>query len=361
MSALPDLAARRVTAHTIVAAQQPDGAIPWYVGGHTDPWDHVECAMALDVLGRDDEMCASAAVRAYDWLAATQRRDGTWPARSTWSDHARGGHREVGRGHVESNFCAYPAVGVAHHLLATGRRDHVERWYPMVARALDAVLAMQLPNGTIAWGRGAGGITDEALVASCASVHQALRAGVWLAESVGETQPDWELAADRLGHALGHHPGWFGDRSRFSMDWYYPVLGGAIRGEAGTKRLAARWDDFVVDDLGIRCVDDHPWVTGAETCELALAMQALGAREEAMRLVADMQHLRDLDGSYWTGYVWPDNARWPIEQSTWTGAAVILACDAIAPTSDAGRLFTDALPSTPATPHVDCHALACHA
>ena len=65
------------------------------------------------------------------------------------------------------------------------------------------------------------------------------------------------------------------------MDWYYPVLGGAVRGEEADALLAARWDDFVVPGLGVRCVSTNPWVTGAETCELVLALEALGDRERA--------------------------------------------------------------------------------
>ena len=38
-------------------------------------------------------------------------------------------------------------------------------------------------------------------------------------------------------------------------------------------------------------------MTGAETCELVLALDALGDRERARRLFADMQHLRDDEGS----------------------------------------------------------------
>ena len=33
-------------------------------------------------------------------------------------------------------------------------------------------------------------------------------------------------------------------------------------------RLAARWNDFVMDGFGCRCVEDEPWVTVAETAEL---------------------------------------------------------------------------------------------
>lgn len=52
-----------------------------------------------------------------------------------------------------------------------------------------------------------------------------------------------------------------------------------------------------------------------------------------------MQHLRDPDGSYWTGLVYADGKRWPVERTTWTGAAVILAADALSRTTAAGGIF----------------------
>src|SRR3954470_12096357 len=59
------------TARPIAAAQEPTGAIPWFPGGHTDPWDHVECAMALTAAG-----LTAAAERAYDWRREPQRGGG---------------------------------------------------------------------------------------------------------------------------------------------------------------------------------------------------------------------------------------------------------------------------------------------
>ena len=53
--------------------QLPSGMIPWFPGGHADPWNHVECAMAL-YLGD----LRSEAERAYQWLADIQRPDGAW-------------------------------------------------------------------------------------------------------------------------------------------------------------------------------------------------------------------------------------------------------------------------------------------
>ncbi|MEZ5159691.1 MAG: hypothetical protein R2709_02330 [Marmoricola sp.] len=70
---------------------------------------------------------------------------------------------------------------------------------------------------------------------------------------------------------------------------------------------------------GIRCGSDNDRVTGAETCELVMALDALDDRERALQLFAEMQHLRDEGGRYWTGYVWPDEVNWPVEHTTYTG------------------------------------------
>ena len=58
------------TVDAIAANQLPDGNIPWTPGGHTDPWNLVEAAMALDVGGRHAE-----SRRAFEWLRRRQRPD----------------------------------------------------------------------------------------------------------------------------------------------------------------------------------------------------------------------------------------------------------------------------------------------
>jgi hypothetical protein len=322
------------TAASIAAAQQPDGAIPWFPGGHVDPWDHVECAMALSVAGRRAE-----AERAYRWMFATQRSDGSWPMRV----HA-GRVEDAG---ADTNFTAYLVVGVWHHWLVTGSRRFARAAWEPVRRALDFVTSLQSARGEVYWARGAGGVVDEtALLAGCASIHHSLRCGLALADLVGEPQPGWELSLGLLGHALRDHPEAFADRTRYSMDWYYPVLGGAVRADRGRQRIAERWERFVVPGWGARCVADRPWVTGAETCELVLSLAALGDRDAAVELFASVQHLRDPDGAYWTGHVVDDGVRWPQERSTWTSAAVILAADALASASPASALFAaHALPT----------------
>ncbi|MEV0079935.1 prenyltransferase [Nocardia neocaledoniensis] len=321
----------RRTAETIAAAQQPDGAIPWFTGGHTDPWDHIESAMALTVAGMWEQ-----AREAYIWSAKSQRADGSWPMQ------IRAGLIE--NHDADANFCAYLATGVLHALTVTGDTEFAAELWPTVRAGIDFVLGLQRgTHGEIHWSANESGTSGEALLTGCSSIYHSLGCAVILAERMGDPRPDWVLARRRLGHALRHHPEAFLDKSRYSMDWYYPVLGGALRGEAARARVARHWDEFVVADLGIRCVADAPWVTGAETCELVLALDAIGDTTGATALFTNMQHLRDPDGSYWTGLVFTDGKRWPEERTTWTAAAVILAADALSRTTAANGIFRDAV------------------
>ena len=304
------------TVAAIAAAQQPCGSLPW-PDGHTDVWDHVECAMALLLGGRQEQARAG-----YRWLQDTQAEDGTW---ATSYEQVT-----VLDAMVDTNQVAYVAVGVWQWWDLTGDRPFVHALWPTVRKALDHVVGMQSPGGAVWWAREDDVVRRECLLTGSSSMYQSLRCGIALAELVGEPQPEWELAAGQLQHAVAHHPESFLDKSRFSMDWYYPVLGGCVRGQAGLDLLASRWDDFVVPGVGARCVSDRPWVTGAETAELALALLCLGDDARARRVLTDVQHLREADGSYWTGLVFDEGVRWPEERSSWTSAAMVLADDALA-------------------------------
>ena len=313
------------TGQAIAADQQDDGSIGW-PDGHVDAWNHVECAMALSVCGLRRE-----ARSAYAWLADAQQPDGSWPVQA-----ASG---VVDEWTTESNHAAYCAVGVWHELLVTGDEDFAVRMWPVVRAAIEFAIGLQTPRGEIIWRRHEDGTPDSyALLTGSSSMYHSLRCAIALADRLAEPQPHWELAATLLGHAVACHGEAFADKSRFSMDWYYPVLGGPVRGTAAERLLKAGWDTFVVPGLGVRCVSDEPWVTGAETCELAIALAALGHLDQAMELFEQIQFLRAEDGSYWTGWQFANGKHFPHEQSTWTAAAVVLAADVLA----AGRTSTGA-------------------
>jgi hypothetical protein len=335
------------TAASIAAMQEPSGAVPWTPTEKTDVWNHVEAAMAMLVGGEIE-----AAERAYDWCARNQRADGSWPMEIVVG--------EIKDASGETNMSAYLSVGVWHHWLLRQDRSFVNRMWPVVRKALDFVVGLQLPFGGIAWSQewdaaGPAAVNEQGLLAGSSSIYQALRAGCALAELVGDPQVDWELAGGRLGHALRHHRDLFLDKSEFSMDWYYPVLGGAVRGNAAVELLESRWNTFVIPGLGIKCVEQNPWVTGAETCELVMSLDAIGDHERALEQFIAMQHLREEDGRYWTGWVWPDQVNWPHEHTTYTAAAVVLAADELSRTTPgSGIMRGDTL-----APHFEEIALEC--
>jgi len=143
-----------------------------------------------------------------------------------------------------------------------------------------------------------------------------------------------------MRRSIAHHPERFEPKSRWAMDWYYPVLSGALTVSAGKARLAEGWDTFVMEGRGVRCVSDEPWVTASETAECALAFAAIGDFDTAVDLVRWTDGHRRDDGAYWTGLVAPRDVTFPGDEHTsYTAAAIILAVDAITATTPAARLF----------------------
>ena len=114
------------------------------------------------------------------------------------------------------------------------------------------------------------------------------------------------------------------------MDWYYPVLCGVIVGEKAQIRINEGWNKFVVKDLGCKCVEEEPWVTAAESCELVLALNKILEKEKAETIFKNVLNLADSKSNlFWTGYVFKDKKYWPVEKPSWTAAAVILAANSL--------------------------------
>ena len=317
------------TVATIVALQQPSGMIPWFVGGHCDPWNHVETAMALDIAGLHTR-----AELAYQWLVDTQSPQGWWhnyymPSGAV-SDHK-----------IDSNVCAYVATGIWHHWLHTQDRSFVDHMWPMVKSAMDFVVSMARHDGTILWAQHPGERPwDFALLTGCSSIAHSLRCACQIAELLGHEHSDWTTALGRLEDVIRDDVAAFEPKLRWAMDWYYPVLAGVVTGEAAGKMLNDRWHEFVIPGKGVRCVHDEPWVTAAETAECALSLSAIGETERARELLECTRLHRDVDGAYWTGIVYPQVIRFPVgERSAYTSAAVILAAESIAGDTEASRLF----------------------
>ena len=322
----------RPTVQFILDCQQASGEIPWFEGGYTDPWDHVESAMGLSIGGE-----LEAAGRAYAWLARMQLEDGSW-----WASYR--GEEVDNPQRRESNFVAYIAAGVWHHYLVSGDRDFLRANWPMVDKAIGFVVSLQTEHGDIHWKVDAQDKPgDDALVTGCSSIYKSLECAHNIAATLGENRPQWLVARDRLGVALRHKPERFDrtweSKSRYSMDWFYPVLAGVYTGADARARLASRWDEFVEDKLGCRCEKQEPWVTVAESCELVMALLAAEDHARAVEVYSWLHQWRTSDGSYWTGYQMVEDLLWPDEKPTWTAGAILLAADALTEHTAASKLF----------------------
>ncbi|MBO0748741.1 MAG: prenyltransferase, partial [Acidimicrobiaceae bacterium] len=261
------------SADWIASVQLPTGMIPWYPGGHADAWNHTEAAMALSLAGRRAE-----AESAFEWLSATQQADGSWCMYLLAE-----GVEEPRR---DPNVGAYVATGVWWHWRLSGDRGFLETMWPAVCSAMEFALALQAPGGEIRWSRDVDGQVGRfALLTGTSSILRSLRCATWLAAALGEERPAWEAAAARISAAIARHVGasasvgaarfegggGFAPKNRWAMDWYYPVLSGAIDTESARARLEKRWETFVLPGRGVRCVSDHEWITVAETAECAMA------------------------------------------------------------------------------------------
>lgn len=316
------------TAHAIAGIQLPSGSIPWGPRRHSDPWNHTEAAMGLDVAGFHDE-----ARLAYRWLAKMQRPDGSWAAAYL--------ENEIFDPMTDANFVAYVATGTWHHFLATGDEAFLRSMWPTVERAIDCVLALQREDGAINWARDAEGLHwPEALITSSSCILLSLRAALAQAAHLGLGFERWRGAADRLERAV-RDDSLFASRRRYAMDWYYPVMSGALGIAECKERLAAGWDAFVKPGRGSLCVLDEAWVTAGESSELVLACTVAGLDDVADQLMGWISHLRDDDGLYWTGRNHTDNSVFPYEKTTWSAGAVLLAADALGGDGPAASFFSD--------------------
>ncbi len=324
--------------------QRPNGAIPWFDGGVFDPWNHIEAAMGLATAGATED-----AAKAYRHLAETQLKDGSW-----WGQYGSAvpldDDKYTGDGDEQAkrdtNFAAYAATGVWHHYLITEDEQFLKEYWPIVRKATDWVLTYQSDEGEIRWAADDPQTRqNDALVTGCSSIYKSLECAILIAQELGEGWRSWAEARSRLGDAIRHKPHRFDrewePKDRFSMDWYYPVLSGALTADAAKARLASKWEEFVAEGSGCRCVNDQPWVTVAETCELTLALLHTGQEAKAKEMFSWIHQWRDDDGAYWMGYQYAEDVPWPREKPAWTSGAVLLAADALFKVTPACDLFVE--------------------
>ena len=316
----------------ILKVQNQDGSIPWEENKKLDPWDHIEAAMGLSVAGKKEE-----AESAFLWLKANQLSDGSWYSEYLMSSPVTK--------RKETNFSAYIATGLWHYYLIFEDKNFLKFMLPTITKSVNFVTSMQTEQGDIYWASEEDKeILDDSLITGSSSIYKSLECASAIFNLLGESRLQADISKKNLKNSILNNPERYDrnweSKSRYSMDWYYPILCGIYDDKKSIKDIETKWSKFIVDDMGCKCVEEEPWVTVAESSELVLALVKIGLREEALKIFNSLHQWRDTqDGLYWTGYVYKDKKFWPVEKPTWTAGAVLLAADALYEFTPGSELF----------------------
>ena len=316
----------------ILKVQNQDGSIPWEENKKLDPWDHIEAAMGLSVAGKKEE-----AESAFLWLKENQLSDGSWYSEYLMSSPVTK--------RKETNFSAYIATGLWHYYLIFEDKNFLKFMLPTITKSVNFVTSMQTEQGDIYWASEKNKeILDDSLITGSSSIYKSLECASAIFNLLGESSLQADISKKNLKDSILNNPERYDrnweSKSRYSMDWYYPILCGIYDDKKSIKDIETKWSKFIVDDMGCKCVEEEPWVTVAESSELVLALVKIGLREEALKIFNSLHQWRDTqDGLYWTGYVYKDKKFWPVEKPTWTAGAVLLAADALYEFTPGSELF----------------------
>tara|TARA_Y100000385_G_C13038848_1_gene614321 strand:+ start:114 stop:1151 length:1038 start_codon:yes stop_codon:yes gene_type:complete len=305
----------------LVDVQFLSGAIPSNQDGSHDPWDHLEALMGLTTLGYKTQ-----ALKGLNWMVSNQNQDGSWY--NLYQDEKP---LELNK---QTNYAAYVAVAVWHFYLINNDINFLQEFWEPVKKGILFSLSLQHDNGAIAWNIDEfEKIDEDYLLTGCSSIAKSLECAIAICQALGDQnyESEWRIAHSKLIAALENPSGIFDlkkDRSRFSMDWYYPILGG-INSKKRINSLTTKIkDSFWIQGLGIKCVSDEPWVTVAETSECSIAYKKIGKDKIALELLHNAISIVDSKGIPYMGWQFHENIYWPDETPSWTSAACILAADA---------------------------------
>ena len=317
----------------ILSVQNKDGSIPWEIDEKLDPWDHIEAAMGLSIAKRKEE-----SERAFLWLKEQQLKDGSW-----YSEYRNSIPATKRR---ETNFTAYIATGLWHYYLIFEDKAFLEKMLPTLSKSVSFILSMQTEDGDIYWAAEEGKeILDDSLITGSSSIFKSLECASAIYKTFKLPDQNIRSSMEKLKYSLNNNlerydRNW-DSKSRYSMDWYYPIMCGVYDKEKSVKLIESKWSDFIVEGKGCKCVKEEPWVTVAESSELVVALEKIGLSNKAETLLDSLHQWRDQDDNlYWTGYVYTDKKFWPVEKPTWTAGAILLAADAVYKFTPGSELFS---------------------
>ena len=289
----------------IISNQSSSGAIFWDEKGKCDPWDHCECLIALAIYEEWEHFW-----RGVNWFITNLNEDGLI--------YAEFQNEKPSKLHYESHHAPYIIMPLIQASLIDKEQNYKKILTNEQLLKLENIFEVlddfKDEDGYFYWAKDSNGYSDNSLITASMSIFLSL---VAKDKSFPKFNTEmWQEKFNRDGV----------DRSRFSMDFYYPFLAGIKNNK---KEFLDLLDNYYVKGLGVKCVAEEPWVTIAESSECVISALIHDNENIAKKIFNDIQQFQNKDGIFPTGYQYDMEIFWPEENSTWTNAAVIIAAHAL--------------------------------
>ena len=289
----------------IISNQSSSGAIFWDEKGKCDPWDHCECLIALAIYEEWEHFW-----RGVNWFFTNLNEDGLI--------YAEFQNEKPSKLHYESHHAPYIIMPLIQASLIDKEQNYKKILTNEQLLKLENIFEVlddfKDEDGYFYWAKDSNGYSDNSLITASMSIFLSL---VAKDKSFPKFNIEmWQEKFNRDGV----------DRSRFSMDFYYPFLAGIKNNK---KEFLDLLDNYYVKGLGVKCVAEEPWVTVAESSECVISALIHDNENIAKQIFNDIQQFQNKDGIFPTGYQYKMEIFWPEEDSTWTNAAVIIAAHAL--------------------------------
>jgi len=316
----------------IKSLQLKTGAIPSNADGTHDPWDHIESIMGLNFANE-----IQPSKLAFRWLINNQNNDGSWF--SKYND------LKPLEKNKPTHFGPYISVAALHFHKIFNDIKFLQELWPTIVQAINFSVNLQTPNGTIPWSIDKNGnIEEDYLLTGSASILKSIECALALSNILNDQTniKNWKNSYESLSDAIKNPDNKFDllkDRKNFSMDWYYPILSGCLDTDQIDYYVNEVFKNFYKSGLGIKCVKEEPWITVAETSEFIISLVIAGRKNDAISLLNDVIKISDKNHIPFMGWQYKEKIFWPIEQPSWTAAALILSADSIFNYSKGSDIF----------------------
>ena len=297
--------------------QSSSGMIYWDEKKNFDAWDHFECLTALAILGRKDSF-----LKGLNWFLDNLSKDN-----QIFSSYKG---KKITQNYYELHHAIYFSVPLLQGFYIFEEIELLKKNFDPLKKIVEKTINSRDNYGFFYWAEKDGEFQDNSLISATSSIYLSLKASIEIYKFL---KKDTKLLEDIIKSIEQQFTGDMSrfnrdgvDRSRFSMDAYYPYLAGI---NLDNQTLLDSLSDFYVPGMGIKCVKEEPWVTFAESSEAIISLIRVGEIEFAKKIMSEIENFKNEEGIFPTGYQFSEKIFWPDERSTWTNAAYIIAKDCL--------------------------------